>query len=92
VLVAALFLGFGPFVEAQGDRQSKPRGKGAPHVDSRSVPDEERQWSADPERGWVRAEENRKPDGGRQQAESTKARKGRDKGQDVKDGAILQDY
>jgi hypothetical protein len=94
VIAAALIVGFGELAEAQGSKSGGPHkgGKAVSHMSSKGIENTNAQWSADPERGWVRAEERHEQHDQSQAADRSKEEQGRHKGRGVKGGSIVWDY
>ncbi|HEY7316008.1 MAG TPA: hypothetical protein VIE89_00425 [Candidatus Binatia bacterium] len=75
-----------PAHAGQGDKGSQGGGQAKSHMSSKGLANTNAQWSADPERGWVRAEERHerreesdetstaKKNGGRQKGKGQKAK------------------
>ena len=92
VITVALLLCPGQWARAQGAKNGGPHGggKAASHMSSKGLENNNAQWSADPERGWVRAEE-------RHDLQPTKGSKEKQKHERVKGKAvngkgIVEDY
>lgn len=83
VITATLVLGSGQWARAQGNKSGGPHGggKAASHMSSKGLENNNAQWSADPERGWVRAEE-------RHDLQSTKESKEKQKQERLKGKAV----
>ena len=56
-LVNALTFSLTPAFAGQSDKGSQRGGQAKSHMSSKGAANTNAQWSADPERGWVRAEE-----------------------------------
>lgn len=52
----------GSVVVGQEKDSSEPSGRASPHASSKGTTNGNAQWSADPDRGWVRADERHKSD------------------------------
>jgi len=94
VIAAAFLVGFGQLAEAQGSKSGGPHkgGKAASHMSGKGMENTNAQWSADPERGWVRAEERHKDQDQRKQVPPAKTPQHQHKGHGSQQSVILQDY
>ncbi|MGH7830082.1 MAG: hypothetical protein ACREP8_07875 [Candidatus Binatia bacterium] len=102
IVVVAATCGLSQIAEAQGGKGHGPHrgGKAAAHMSHKGEENTNAQWSADPERGWVRAEEQQEQHDRLQTSQRTKKAtqgsqqddRGRTKEHSVKSGSIVGDY
>ncbi len=86
VVILALGILCGPAAEAgEGKRNSARRGgKAGSHMSSKGLENTNAQWSADPDRGWIRADERHDLHNQRQATSKSKQDRGKQKGQSKK--------
>jgi hypothetical protein len=82
ILLVALLCGESQLAAAQAGKGGTPhRGGNAPsHMSSKGLENSNAQWSADPERGWVRAEDRHQLKSGRHPTKASKENRGQHKG------------
>lgn len=83
ILVSALAANFGELALAAGRGKQapvQPGGKATNHVSEKGSTNGNAQWSADPEKGWVRAERRHDLHEQRKSTETSRSSKGKGKG------------
>jgi hypothetical protein len=69
----------------QGDKGSQRGGQANSHMSSKGSANSNAQWSADPERGWVRADERHQQHEESQTKDKAKQNRGKQKGNGAKE-------
>ena len=69
----------------QGDKGSNRGGQASSHMSSKGAANSNAQWSADPERGWVRAEERQLHQDESQATRKSKENRGKQKANGAKE-------
>jgi hypothetical protein len=81
----AFCLTHSPADAGQGDKGSQRGGQANSHISSKGSANSNAQWSADPERGWVRADERHQRHDESQATSKSKQNRGRQKGNGAKE-------